>query len=546
MESLPLPETIALLVVILGILILAHEFGHFVTAKLFGVEAPEFGIGFPPRLLTLWRTNGWIQIQEKRIRIPRGFALPPGPMSGGFERRNQPAGEKGSSPESILTIGSYVKYTTRDENGRLVLTGLQVVSADSAETSFASPVQNIDRGTEFTLNALPIGGFVRMSGEEDPSAPNALAAKPAWQRAVVLVAGVSMNFLLAFLAFTIWAVWVPQPAVAQTTQVAGVVPDTPAAAADIRTGDIILSVNGVNIKNNYDAMVSQISANCNRDSLVAFERPDPRGTQTLTARLSPRMGAEGRCMIGVRISPLLGVKIARVEPGSLADKLGLQQGDLLVRVGDFQLLPATTGFDINTREEQDLAAYVQAHSKVPTTVQVQAARGGDPLPLARLTIPAGIAADQAGLGLSFHENLIQAMGDSLVQMGDVIVAVPRALGSIASGITRGTGAGDVAGPVRIGQILSAGTPTGGLPFVLNVFALLSVNLAIINLLPFPALDGGRLAFVVLEVLRRGQKVDPRKESIVHLLGMVVLIGLIIFVFYSDITRVLSGKPPFSP
>ena len=544
MQSLPLPETAALLLVILGVLILAHEFGHFVTAKLFGVEAPEFAIGFPPRLLTLWRTGGWIQIQGKKIRIPRDFPLPPGAVASPFDRKNPAANSSGA--DSSLTAGSFVTYKTRRDNDRLVLTELHVVAADSADSRLASPVQSIDRGTEFTLNAIPFGGFVRMTGEEDPSAPNSLAARPPWQRAVVLVAGVTMNFILAFVAFTIYSMWVPQPAVAQTTQVAGIVPNTPAAAADLRTGDTILSVNGASVKNSYDAMVSQISANCDRQIQLGIERPDPRGTETLMLHLAPHMGTEGRCMIGVRINPLLGVTIAQVAPGSLADKIGLKQGDILVRVGDFDLLPATTGFDLNTRVEQDLAAYVQAHSKVPTTILVQAARDGQPLPTARLTIPENIPDQQADLGLSFHSNIFQAIGESLVQMGDVIVAVPRALGSIVSAFTRGTGAGDVAGPVRIGQILSVGTPTGGLPFVLNVFALLSVNLAVINLLPFPALDGGRLAFVVLEILRRGQKVDPRKEGLVHLLGMVVLIGLMIFVFYSDILRIISGKGPLAP
>jgi regulator of sigma E protease len=544
-QTLPTPETIALLIVVLGILILAHEFGHFLTAKLFGVEAPEFGIGFPPRLLTIWHTGGWIQIQGKKIRIPRAFHLPPGPVPGLYSGRS-PAADAPDESKLPLMAGSYVTYKFRRENGHQVLTDLKVIPQESAEASLASVVQVIDRGTAFTLNALPFGGFVRMTGEEDPSAPNSLAAKPAWQRAVVLAAGVTMNFILAFVAFTIYATWVPQPAVAETTQVAGIVPDSPAAAADIRVGDTILSVNGANIKNDYNAMVSAIGANCNRQVQIEVARPDRQGTQTLILNLAPQMGSEGRCLIGVRITPLLGMRIAQVAAGSLADQIGLRQGDILVRVGDFDLLPATTTFDLNTHVEQDLAAYVRAHSQVPTTVLVQAARNGEPLPPARLKIPENIPEQDAALGLSFHENLFQASADSLTQMGNVVVSIPRALGSIAAGIRQGTGAGDVAGPVRIAQILSVGTPTGGLPFVLNVFALLSVNLAIINLLPFPALDGGRIAFVLLEVLRRGRRVDPRKEGFVHLLGMVVLIGLIIFVFYSDIMRVISGKPPLAP
>lgn len=545
MQSLPLPETVALMVVILGILILAHEFGHFITAKFFGVEAPEFGIGIPPRLLTLWKTSGWIQIQGKKIVVPRSFPLPPGPAANWYERGNRSAQHPDGEPDNVLTAGTYVTYKTKQQNGKPVLTEIHIVPPDQVEGKLASPVQNIDRGTEFTLNLLPVGGFVRMTGEEDPSSPNALAAKPAWQRAVVLCAGVTMNFILAFIAFTIWAMWVPQPTVVQTTQVAGVLPNTPAAAADVRAGDTVVSVNGTSVKNNYDAMVSQIGANCNRQMQLGLERPNPKGAQSLTAPLAPRMGTEGRCMIGVRISPFFGVRVAGVAAGSLAAQLGLREGDVLVSIGDFQLLPATSGFDLNARAEQDLAAYVQAHSKVPTTLPIVAARDGSPLAMSKLSIPENIPTEQAGLGLSFHYNAIQAMGAALSQMGDVVVAVPRALSSIVSGITRGTGAGDVASPVRIGQILSVGAPSGGLPFVLNFFALLSVNLAIFNILPFPALDGGRLAFLVLEVIRRGRKVDPRKEGLVHLLGMVVLMGLIAFAVYTDLV-LRAGKSPFAP
>jgi len=143
MQALPIYLTIPLFLVIIGVLVLVHEFGHFVTAKIFGVEAPEFGLGFPPRLVKLWHSGGWVQIQGKKIRIPRNFVVP-----------------------QNVAVGSSVSYRTKRENDREVLTGLEVVDEESRGTVLSSQVQALDRGTDFTLNAIPFGGFVRMKGED--------------------------------------------------------------------------------------------------------------------------------------------------------------------------------------------------------------------------------------------------------------------------------------------------------------------------------------------------------------------------------------------
>ena len=113
---------------------------------------------------------------ERRIVIPRDFKVP-----------------------DNLNVSSRVTYKTKTENGREVLTGLDVIDAESQGLVLASPVQALDRGTEYTLNWIPLGGFVRMMGEEDPNVPGGFAnAKPS-VRAPILLAGVTMNLILAFL-----------------------------------------------------------------------------------------------------------------------------------------------------------------------------------------------------------------------------------------------------------------------------------------------------------------------------------------------------------
>jgi len=107
-------------------------------------------------------------------------------------------------------------------------------------------------------------------------------------------------------------------------------------------------------------------------------------------------------------------------------------------------------------------------------------------------------------------------------------------------MVRGLISPELAGPIGIAQA-TAQVAQMGLPFLLQFTAFLSVNLALINLLPFPGLDGGRLAFVLLEALRGGRKIDPEKEGLVHLIGVFILIGLVLVVSYFDILRVSGGS-----
>lgn len=521
MQALPIWQTVPLFLIIIGLLVIVHEFGHFLTAKFFGVEAPEFGLGFPPRLLTFWKTSGWIQIQSKKIIVPRKFNL----------------GEK-------IQIGTSVLYRTEKQNGREVIVSIDPVASESTSFVQASKVQNLDRGTIFTINAIPFGGFVRMSGEEDPTAPNAFAAKPPWQRAIILVAGVTMNLILAFLLFSVLSYWIVQVDQVTTTQIVSVGKDSPAFAAGLRSGDTIISVNGINVKNDRDAMVQQLVPNCNQQVELAVERLDPKtGVQNLTLPLTPRPFNGLACALGVTVNSATGVKVGDVAPGSLAAQSGLQPGDALVKIGDFDFAADNGNVASRSEVSQRLSEYVTGHYKVKTVALLEVIRNSQLINL-HIVVPPDLPPSEATLGLDFGITPVQAMGAAVQGLATAISSVPRALSGIVSSF--GRSAGDTVGPIGMGQMVAEGTPRLGLPFLVNMVAALSLSLAIFNLLPFPGLDGGRLAFVVLEVLRGGRKVDPRKEGIIHLLGFVVLLGFIIYVSYFDVVRVLSGRSLFGP
>jgi regulator of sigma E protease len=174
-------------------------------------------------------------------------------------------------------------------------------------------------------------------------------------------------------------------------------------------------------------------------------------------------------------------------------------------------------------------------------------RDGKILAPVKIKIPEHVDAQQASLGLTFasYRTVPQALGDALYQMGQAVSLLPRTLSGIATGIASGSDTG-AAGPIRIGQAIAEGTPMGGLPFLIYLFGNISFSLAVFNLFPIPGLDGARIAFVLLEVIRGGRKLDPKFEGVVNLVGLIVVFAFMLFVSYSDVLHLLSGKSAFTP
>ncbi len=344
--------TLVAFVVVLMVLVLAHELGHFTTAKLFGVKVDEFGLGFPPRIVSF--THG---------------------------------------------------------------------------------------ETRYSLNALPVGGFVKLAGEEDPKVPRRLAAKPARVRVTVLAAGSLMNAILPVLLFTI-AFLVPQDVVVGQVVVQQVVADSPAALAGIRAGDIVLSINDKALRNNAD-LQRAIQLNLGDPITMQVKHQD---SNLATIRLVPRWRPPaGQGAVGIQV-------------------------------------------------KTDSPAIVSEHYPVWQA------------------IPLGV----------------RECIDTYVLFKNGII-----------GMFIGTAPAAVAGPIGIAQITGEVARAGFSP-LLEFAAFLSINLAIVNILPLPALDGGRIAFVLIEKIRR-KRVSPRVEGLVHMIGFAMLMALILLVTYQDIVRIVAGE-----
>lgn len=333
--------------------------------------------------------------------------------------------------------------------------------------------------TEYTVNLLPLGGFVRLLGEEDPSDPRSLAARPAWQRIIVLSSGALMNVLLPVALFTLVYV-IPQDVPVGRAVVVDVKPGSPAAEAGVRPGDLILAINGREVENTGDVsyLVHLYQGKTMTWTLrrsIANPTGRSAGSEIVTVRVYARWAAPpGQGPTGITLAPLVGNVPVRPQ-------------------------------DPDESDEQYRERVLRAQRAQPVE------RRSYPIWEA---VPKGVR--------STAETLVLARNQ------------------IISWIAQRT-APQVAGPIGIAQVTGEVVKQAGWVALLQLAALLSINLAVLNLLPLPMLDGGRIMFVVVEILRGGKRVPPEKEALVHLAGFVVLLCLVVVISYWDILRIINGE-----
>jgi regulator of sigma E protease len=376
--------------------------------------------------------------------------------------------------------------------------------------------------TIYSINLLPLGGFVSFSSEEDPDVPDSLASHSPWVRLAVMAAGPLMNAVLPIILLTI-VFMVPTNVPVTDVIITDTAPGSPAEQAGLLSGDIVEEVDGRTINNSADLRTAiQLRLGASSEWVV------DRGGEVYTTSLVPRtnppedQGAAGITFADARVT------ITRVAPGSTAQAAGLQAGDLLLWVHNQLILDA-----------DDIAvAIAAAHAEqADGAVSLGVLRNGEIQEYAL----AASAAELSGLELvvepevSRSEPIWEAVPSSLTQMGEILIIAKNEI----SRMITGSAPVGVAGPIGIAQLTGEVARSGLVPLIFWT-ALISMNLAIVNLLPIPALDGGRITFVLLELLRGGRRITPEKERLVHLMGFVLVIGLVVVVSVNDITRIVTG------
>jgi regulator of sigma E protease len=449
-------EAVLPFVGILVFLVVVHELGHFVTAKLSGVKVLEFGIGYPPRV--------W------------GFKF---------------------------------------------------------------------RDTEYTINMLPLGGFVRLLGEEDPSDPQSLAAQPAWKRLVVMGAGSGMNFLLAVVLFSV-ALMIPRELPAGRAQIAQVVPESPAAQAGLQVGDVIEKIDGRDVRSTAEASYN-IRLHLGENIPIEVKRTDPvtNESTTYTARVKPRWAPPPY--------------VYTVQPGedvdAVAKAIGFDRFSVRAAAGIDYIVEAGTELTITdngetipyTAEEDETVEGIARILRVPEAAVARAAGLPDQnalTPGAELNFPQGATGIRIGAQYPFTETRSEGPLSALrLGIRQTFDSLKLARNEVYAWI-KGASTPAVSGPIGIAQTTGEVVEQAGWKSLVDFAALLSVNLAILNALPLPMLDGGRMAFVIVEILRRGRRIAPAKEALIHLVGFAAMLILVVVLSYFDIARIVRGDSLF--
>lgn len=353
MSDFPILWAIGGFIIVLTPVVLIHELGHFIAAKLSNIRVEEFGFGLPPRALKL--------------------------------------AERG--------------------------------------------------GTIYSLNWIPLGGFVRPAGEDDPDVPGGFASASKRARLFVLFAGAGANFIAAIIIFWL-ALMIGPPAIA----VGEVNPDSPAARAGMLSGDVILAANGTEIDRS-DTLVNIVTRSAGQpiDLLIS------RDGEEMTVELVPRLPDE----YDPATEGPIGVSLMAATTGER-----IQQGPLEAAAGSF-------GF---------MWDYISLYGRLP----------------------------------------------SMLMSGEITPQEARPVSVV--------GISQIAG-----QAAEASATNRNLYPILTMAAFINVALGLTNLLPIPALDGGRILFVLIEAVR-GRRIEPEREGMVHVIGMLFLLGLMVLLIFQDIVN----------
>jgi regulator of sigma E protease len=290
-------------------IIFVHEFGHFIVARLLKIEVEEFGIGFPPRMLRLWRGKGTMVIGKERLILPINFDLPFDPKAS----LHRPVNATANSVHSKLVLQSIDFAATEEGQHRPdPVPGLSA-GEDSkptpnsplpGEIRLSGILNEVRLGTEFTLNWIPLGGFNKVKGEDDPDANGGLASANPLKRIAVLLAGVTMNLLTGVLVYTIFFSQVGIPD-SHTVVIASVAPSSPAETSGLKPGDVILTAGGVSITS-YEKLTSIVHASLDLPLPLVISRDGKSFDISITPR-SKYPSNQGPMGVGIG-QPLLPAK----------------------------------------------------------------------------------------------------------------------------------------------------------------------------------------------------------------------------------------------
>lgn len=382
-------------------------------------------------------------------------------------------------------------------------------------------LSTVKGNTRYSLKLFPIGGSCMMVGEDgEEEGPGSFGHASVWGRISVVAAGPIFNFILAFVfALVITSVMGYDP-----PKVLSVEENSPAEEAGLQVGDIITSFQGKHISIGRDISLYESLYGMQQDQIKMTVKRDGKKID-----LNFKAASEKKYMLGFSYVPDGEPEITEVFVDGAMMKAGVLAGDVIT---------AVDGTKVSTGEE--LQAYLEEHPLGENTVTITVSRDGNEK---EFTVQPTVRT-QVSTGFVYNlyrekTNFFGVLKYSAVEVRYWISSTIDSLGLLIKGTFR---VNDLSGPVgivdAIGSSVEEAKSEGAVVMWMQMFywaILLSANLGVMNLLPLPALDGGRLVFLLIEAVTK-KKVNPNIEGMIHFAGFVLLMALMVFVFMNDLKR----------
>ncbi|MFZ0391153.1 MAG: RIP metalloprotease RseP [Calditrichia bacterium] len=387
--------------------------------------------------------------------------------------------------------------------------------------------------TDYCISAIPFGGYVKMAGVVDESmdsesltgAPDEFASKKWWQKVLILIGGVTMNMILAWVIISGILHFEGEPMLPSTT-VGQVVEGGISEEAGLQTGDQIISVNGEQVTNWNDISQAYIA---NLGSKITFT-VKRSGRETEVVFDKNVLQQKNSDMLD--IFPLIPARVGEIQPDSPADHAGLQRGDRIVRIKGQPVNNWNEMTDlIQENAEKSLQIEILRESKTisktltPESTSIISEDGSEKV-VGKIGI--GVYYDKREIGV------FPALAEGFQRTWFFTTMNIKALSWLVTG--KKSAKEMLGGPIMITK-MAGDFAKSGFTSLMELIAHLSIMLAIVNILPIPALDGGHITITLIEEIRR-KPLSLNTKVKIQQVGMAILFVLIIFVMYNDILRLL--------
>ncbi|MEX2463072.1 MAG: RIP metalloprotease RseP [Balneolaceae bacterium] len=437
----------------------------------------------------------------------------------------------------LIFIAAIFILVTIHELGHFMAAKFFKMRVDKFSIGFPPKIFGFRKGeTEYVIGATPLGGYVQIAGMIDESMddsfidqevqPDEFRSRPVWQRTVVILAGVVFNMILAVVIYMGMA-WNYGETVIPIDSISGIYVQEESVAHQIglQTGDQVVGINGEEVE--YFNQLFSPSELTDRDLTFLVRREGELLTINTPPDFLDLINREGGF---IDLNNTLPSKISRVMPGSPAEEAGITNGDQIVSA--------------NGEPIQYWVQIVEVIRNADGPTNIEVLRGNQ---IVQLTVEADPETNQIGIQSYQASDLFDYEIKTYGIAQSVVVGFSRT-NETFFGIIKGIGrlfSGDISirenlgGPVAIANITKEATDRGGMEGFWNITAFLSVTLAIMNMLPIPALDGGHFMFLVYEGITRREP-PPKVRMGLQQLGFIFLIGLFILITFNDILRTIGS------